>query len=133
MSEEVRFDPAAMGQAAQKIDAAYMDELMNALVRFAREGGQELGLNDSQVANVLASACALVAVNLNMPKGTDPATFAKAMKEAVPRLYDAMFSMRDWFDRKMPWRMQSTHMKKAQAQIIGDLRGVEMRERKFDA
>lgn len=114
-----------MHNAAQQIDARYMDELMNAIVKFAREGGKEMGLNESQIANCLASSCALMAVNIEKPKGCDQATFNQAMKEAIPRLYDAMFSMRDWFDRRTPWRMQSLHMKRAHGLIIEAAQKVE--------
>lgn len=118
VTAEPTFDHTTMQAEATKIEVAYMDELMNAIVKFSLEAGKELGLNHSQIANALTSSCALMAVNIEKPKDTDRATFDAAIKECVPRLYDAMFSMQDWFSRKSPWRMQSMYMKRAQGFII---------------
>lgn len=94
-----------------EIDEAACGRLLLDISAFVEKRRVELGVDGGLAANVLASAVASLAVNMHLPKDASRSAFDEAMRELIPRIYDACFSIKDWIERKTPWRMQSQFMR----------------------
>lgn len=98
--------------------AEAMGALQRDLIDYVSRRGDELQIPSGIVPNVVLSTMAFYTTHLFAPRdwrATD-LRWEEATRECVRRMSDACFSMKDYVDRKTPWRAQSKQLRELERQ-----------------